>query len=147
MARAAGRSAGMTSYRPLVAFIHIALGALALVPLLVLTAVFGGAWAAVAAVTRDASVSAIVGVGLGTVLAVVLLTTTLAGLLSIAAGALSLRRHPLGDALLLVASALHLFNFPLGTALGVFGFWVLLVREPAARLAPPQPVREFSPAA
>lgn len=129
----------MTSYRPLVAWIHIVLGVLALVPLIVLTAVFGGVWAVVAAVTADAAVSGWVGAGLGAVLVVALVSTALGAGFSIAAGVLGLKGHPWGDALLLVASVLHLLNFPLGTALGVFGMWVLLVREPRTRFAPPRP--------
>lgn len=129
----------MTSYRPLLSWIHIVLGVLALVPLMILTAVFGGVWAVVAAVTADATVSGVVGAGLGVVLVVALVSTALAAGFSIVAGVLGLRRHPWGDALLLIASVLHLLNFPLGTALGVFGMWVLLVREPRARLAPPEP--------
>lgn len=128
----------MTSYRPLVAWIHIVLGVLALVPLVILTAVFGGVWAVVAAVTADPAVSGWVGAGLGLVLFIVLVTTLAAGAFSILAGVLGLKGHAWGDALLLIASFLHLFNVPLGTALAVFGGWVLLVREPRARFAPPQ---------
>lgn len=129
----------MTSYRPLLAWIHIVLGVLALVPLMILTAVFGGVWALVAAVTADPMVSGVVGAGLGVVLVVALVSTALAAGFSIAAGVLGLRGHPWGDALLLIASVLHLLNFPIGTALGVFGMWVLLAREPRTRFAPPRP--------
>ncbi|MEW5743558.1 MAG: hypothetical protein AB1938_31895 [Myxococcota bacterium] len=128
----------MTSYRPLVAWIHIVLGVLALLPLLIVTAVFGGVWAVVAAATRDAAVSGIVGASLGVVLVIVLISTALAAGFSIAAGALSLKGHAWGDGMLLVASFFHLLNFPLGTALALFGGWVLLVREPRARFAPPR---------
>ena len=99
---------------------------------------FGGVWTVVAAVTADPHVSAWVGAGLGVALVVVFVSTALAALFSIAAGALGLRNSPWGDVLLLVASVLHLLNFPLGTALGAFGIWVLLGREPRARVAAPQ---------
>jgi hypothetical protein len=128
----------MTSYRPLVAWTHIILGVLALVPLLILTAVFGGVWAIVAAATQDAAVSGIMGASLGVVLVVAMVSTTLAAAFSLAAGALSLKGYAWGDGMLLVASFFHLLNFPLGTVLALFGGWVLLFREPRARLAPPR---------
>jgi hypothetical protein len=128
----------MTSYRPLLSWAHVALGLFALIPLMIITAVFGGVWAVVAAATASAQVSAIVGASLGVVLLVVFLSTALASAFSIAAGVLGLRGSPWGDVLLLIASVLHLLNFPLGTALGAFGLWVLLVREPRARMAAPQ---------
>lgn len=128
----------MTSYRPLVAWTHIILGVLALVPLLILMTVFGGVWAIVVAATQDAAVSGIVGASLGVVLVIVLISTALAGAFSIAAGVLTLQGHAWGDLMVLLASLFHLLNFPLGTALAIFSGWVLLFREPRARVAPPR---------
>jgi uncharacterized membrane protein (DUF2068 family) len=129
---------GMTSYRPVLAAIHVVMGVLAVLPVLVLTAVFGGVTAVVGAASHDTTATTIVGLGLGTVLIIVMAVTTVLGLLSLAAGVGLWRKEAWGDVLALVVSALHLFNFPVGTALAAFGFWVLLVREPAARLAQPR---------
>ncbi|MEW6432843.1 MAG: hypothetical protein AB1730_15165 [Myxococcota bacterium] len=89
--------------------------------------------------TADAVVSGWVGAGLGAVLVGALVSTALGAGFSSAAGVLGLEGHPWTDAMLLVASVLQLLNFPRGTALGVFGMWVLLAREPRTRFAPPRP--------
>lgn len=124
----------MSSYRPVVAVIHLVMGALAVLPTLVILAVFGGVTAIVGAASHDPAATTIVGLGLGTVLAIVMCVTTAMGLLSLAAGVGVWRKEAWGDVLALIASALHVFNFPLGTALAAFTFWVVLMREPAARL-------------
>ena len=127
----------MTSYRPIVGWTHVVLGALALLPALILPLVFGGLWGIVAVNADDPRASTVVGIAFGVVLVIVLAILLVSGGLSIAAGVGVLRRQRWGDVLALIASALHILNFPVGTLVGAFTFWVLLAREPAARVALP----------
>jgi hypothetical protein len=68
-------------------------------------------------------------VSLAAVLMIVVVTTAIAGALSIAAGAGVLRGHRWGDLLATLVSALHVFNVPVGTALALYTFWALWLRE------------------
>lgn len=128
----------MTTYRPLVGWTHLVLGALALLPALILPLVFGGIWGIVAVGSKDPEASAIVGVTFGVVLIIVLAVLLVSGGLSIAAGVGVLRGKAWGDLLAIVASLLHVLNFPIGTIVGAFTLWVLLAREPASRLGTPR---------
>ncbi len=122
------------------------MGLLAIVPVMILTAVFGGIWGVVALATRGAEhaakVDALLGVSLGVILMVVLITVALVGALGIVAGAGVLLGHMWGDVLATVLSAIHVFNLPFGTALAAYAFWALWVKEPRAGVALATPVRE-----
>ncbi len=123
----------MTRYRPAVAWTHIVLGGLTLLPAFILPLVFGGVWSLVAANADDAQVSAILGLTFGAVLMVVLSVLAISGGVSLAAGIGLLRKKPWGDVLTIIASVLHLANVPVGTLVGGLSLWVLLVREPRGR--------------
>ncbi len=124
----------MSSYRPLVGWLHVGLGLLNMLPALILPLVFGGIFGVVAIGSKDPTATSVVGVTLGVILFVAMTVLLLSGALSLAAGVGILQRRAWGDALALVASVLSLPHFPLGTALGAFGLWVLLVREPSEQL-------------
>ena len=126
----------MNSYRPSVAWTHIVMGGLTLLPAFILPLVFGGVWSIVALGSNDPQASTIVGVTFGVVLAIVVTVLAISGGLSIAAGIGLLRRKTWGEVLTLIASVLHLANFPLGTLVGGASLWVLLVREPRPRALP-----------
>ena len=132
------------SLRPIVAGIHAVLGVLSLLPVLILTVVFGGVLAAATTIAHDVEggpqAAAILGVGLATVLMIVVVATTLSGLLGLVGAYGVWRGDTWGDVALTVVSVLHVFNPPVGTLLAVFTGWVLWVREPVRRHAPPVPV-------
>ena len=123
----------MTRYRPAVAWTHIVLGGLTLLPAFILPLVFGGVWSLVTMGTDDPQASAILGVTFGVVLMVVLSVLAISGGLSLAAGIGLLRKKPWGDVLTLIASVLHMANVPIGTLVGALSLWVLLIREPRNR--------------
>lgn len=112
------------------------LGALTLLPALILPLVFGGVWSLVALGSNDPNATAILGVTFGAILAVVLTVLAISGGLSLAAGIGLLRKKAWGDALTIIASILHIANFPVGTLVGAFSMWVLLFREPRSRTLP-----------
>ncbi|MDP2269376.1 MAG: hypothetical protein Q8N23_24870 [Archangium sp.] len=128
----------MTRYRPAVAWTHIVLGGLTLLPAFILPLVFGGVWSLVTLGADDPQASAILGVTFGVVLMVVLSVLAISGGLSLAAGIGLLRKKPWGDVLTIIASVLHIANVPIGTLVGALSLWVLLIREPRNRRSMPQ---------
>ena len=126
----------MNTYRPAVAWTHLVLGAITLLPAFILPLVFGGVWSIVALGANDPQATAIVGVTFGVILAIVTVVLAVSGGLSLAAGIGLLRGKAWGDVLTVIASVLHLANFPLGTLVGVASMYVLLVREPRPRALP-----------
>lgn len=126
----------MNTYRPAVAWTHIVMGAITLLPAFILPLVFGGIWSIVALGANDPQATTIVGVTFGVILAIVTVVLAISGGLSLAAGFGLLRGKAWGDVLTVIASVLHLANFPLGTLVGVLSMWVLLVREPRPRALP-----------
>jgi hypothetical protein len=129
----------MTSHRKLLAVLHAVSGVLTLMPVLILLPLFGGITGIVAAASDDPRATAIVGLGLGAVLTVVMVAACLFGLFSLVAAYGLWRQERWGDVFTLIASVINLPNFPLGTALGVYGLWVVLIREPQAFGALPRP--------
>lgn len=125
----------MNRLRPVLAALHIAMGVLALAPLVVVAFVFGGVSGVVGAVAGEPAAGALI----GALLTGAILLAGVIAAVSITAGVAVWLGKPWGDALMLVASALHVLHFPVGTALGVFGAWVLLVKEPPARPMWPAP--------
>lgn len=123
----------MTSYRPIVGWLNVALGALTLVPTVLLPLVLGGVWSIAAVRSRDARAMAVTDGTFGAVLVVATVVLLALSVVSLAAGYGVLKGRRWGEVLCIVASALHLLNFPVGVALGAFSLWVLLVREPASR--------------
>jgi len=125
----------MKSIRPLVGALHIGFGVLSLLPVVVVSAVFGGVWGLVAVGAArhpdGALATTVLGVGLGAILLVVLCTTALLGLVSIAGGVGVVRGERWGDWVTAAVSVVHLVNPPLGSLLALFTVWVLFVREPA----------------
>ena len=123
----------MGPHRTIVGCLHLALGLCALIPVMVLTAIFGGVWGVVAYATHGlehaTQVDAILGVSLGAILMIVVITTAVAGAIGVAAGLGVLLGHRWGDVLATVVSALHVFNVPVGTALALYTFWALWMRE------------------
>lgn len=132
------------SLRPIVAGIHAVFGVLALLPVVILTVVFGGVLGAVSTIAHDVKggpqATAILGVGLATVLLIVVVATTLSGLLGLVGAYGVWRGDKWGDIALTVVSVLHVFNPPVGTLLALFTGWVLWVREPVGQHAPPVPI-------
>jgi hypothetical protein len=117
----------------IVGVLHLGLGLLALIPVMVVTAVFGGVWGVVAYATHGlehaAKVDAILGVSLFAILLIVFVTTAIAAAFGVAAGAGVLLGYRWGDILASIAAALHVFNVPVGTALALYTFWALWVNE------------------
>jgi hypothetical protein len=130
----------MKSLRPLIGALHIGYGLLALVPLAVLTTIFGGVWGVVAVASAHhpdgALATTVLGLGFGAVLLIVLLATALLGLVSIAAGVGVVRGERWGDWVAAAASAVHLVNPPLGSLLALATIYVLFVKEPAVEEGP-----------
>jgi hypothetical protein len=123
----------MGTHRKVVGAIHLAFGLLTFIPVMVLTAIFGGIFGVVAVATRGVehagNIDAIVGIGLGAILLVVVLGVAFAGALSIIAGAGVLLGHRWGDVLATVSSLLHVFSVPIGTALAVYTVWALWLEK------------------
>jgi hypothetical protein len=127
----------MGTHRTIVGVLHLALGLCALIPVMVVTAVFGGIWGAVAFATHGLEhahkVDAILGVSLFAILLIVFVTTAIAGAFGIAAGAGVLLGYRWGDVLATIAAALHVFNVPVGTLLALYTFWALWMGDRPAR--------------
>jgi hypothetical protein len=101
------------------------MGLFALVPVMILTALFGGIWGIAAVATHGHEAVTWLGLGLATILAIVLASAAFVGALGIAAGAGVLFEKKWADVLATAISALHLFNVPVGTALALYTFWAL----------------------
>lgn len=134
----------MGTHRKIVGVLHIITGLMALVPVLLMWVIFGGAMGLVAKLSHGepdaAAVNAVVGVGLAAVATIVSIVVGVVGAFSLAAGIGVMRRAAWGDVLAMISAALHVFNVPVGTALGVYTFWALLKAEPRAQ--PGMPVYE-----
>jgi hypothetical protein len=130
----------MKSLRPLVGVLHIGYGLLSLLPLTIVTVVFGGLWSLVAVATArhpdGALATTVLGVGLGAVLLVVVCATALLGLASIAGGVGVVRGERWGDWVTAAVSVVHLVNPPLGSLLALATVYVLFVKEPAVEAGP-----------
>jgi hypothetical protein len=108
--------------------LHIVFGALGLLALFVVLAVFGGVMGFLGLQTADRdAVMAIPILGfVAVIVGAVIFFTSIPGII---AGIGLLRYQPWARILTIVLSALGLFNIPFGTALGIYGLWVLLSDE------------------
>lgn len=136
----------MKTSRPLIGALHIGYGLLSLLPLAVVTVVFGGVWGLVAVASArhpdGALATTVLGVGLGAILMVVVFATAILGLASIAGGVGVVRGERWGDWVATAASVVHLVNPPLGSLLALATVYVLFVKEPAVERGPfPTPER------
>jgi hypothetical protein len=120
----------MGMHRKIIGALHLVMGTLAIVPVMIVTAVFGGIWGVVAYASHGHEAVTILGIGLASILAVLVITTALVGAMGIAAGAGVLLERKWGDVLATVISALHVFNVPFGTALAIYTVYGLWVAEP-----------------
>lgn len=132
-------------HRKIIGALHVVMGTLAIVPVMILTAVFGGLWGIAAYASHGHEAVTILGIGLATLLMIVVVSTALVGTLGIVAGAGVLLGRKWGDVLASVISALHVFNVPFGTALAVYTFYGLWLAEPAPLRAFPVPDLQSSP--
>ena len=138
----------LTTHRKIVGICHLVVGALSFLPTIVMTAMFGGIYAIMEIGSRHATdaadaadvaeAKAIFGIGLGVILLIVMITTALVGVLSLAAGAGVLLRRRWGDLMAMVLGVLALFNVPVGTAFGAYTLWVLMKADPLPQRALPQ---------
>jgi hypothetical protein len=101
------------------------MGVLALLPVLILTAIFGGIFGVVAVATRGHEAMTVVGISLAAILMVIVVCTALLGVFGIIAGLGVLYGARWADYLAMVLGALHVFNVPFGTALAVYTIWAL----------------------
>lgn len=130
-------------HRKVIGTLHLLMGTLALVPVMVLTALFGGVWAIVAWGTHGHEGATLLGIGLATILLVVLATAAFAGIFGLIAGFGVLMGQKWGDILATAISAIHLFNFPFGTALAAYTVYGLWLAEPSVSPNGAVPQREF----
>ncbi|MBX5493967.1 MAG: hypothetical protein IRZ15_01405 [Bryobacteraceae bacterium] len=114
----------MANHVKVLAYLHIAFGAILIFFGLLALLLFGGL-AGIAGRSDDIFVVPVLR-GLGGVVFVVML---LLGLPEIIAAWGLLNFRPWARVLTIILSAIHLMNVPLGTALGVYGLWVLLSRD------------------
>ena len=113
----------MKKHINLLGLLYLVYGALGLVSLLIMLALFlVGSGLAVADNPRA-------GLVIGTLGAIVVLITALASLPNVFAGYGLIKFRNWGRILALILSFLNLPAFPLGTALGIYGIWVLLHGE------------------
>jgi len=129
-------------HRKIIGALHAVMGLMALVPVMIVTAIFGGVWGVVAYASKGHEAATILGIGLATILFIVAVTAALAGALGIVAGFGVLAGRKWGDVLATVIAAIHVFNVPFGTALAAYTFWGLWFAEPAPLRAYPEPDRE-----
>ncbi|MBL8952372.1 MAG: hypothetical protein JNK82_16450 [Myxococcaceae bacterium] len=116
---------------------------MALVPVMIVTALFGGIWGVVAYASKGHEAATILGIGLASILFVIAITVALAGALGIIAGLGVLAGRRWADVLATVIAGLHVFNVPFGTALAAYTFYGLWFAEPAPLRAFPQPVSDL----
>jgi hypothetical protein len=114
----------MANHVKVLAYLHIAFGAILIFFGLLALLLFGGL-AGIAGRSDDIFVVPVLR-GLGGAVFVVML---LLGLPEIIAAWGLLNFRPWARVLTIILSAIHLMNVPLGTALGVYGLWVLLSRD------------------
>ncbi len=124
----------MGPHRKIVGALHLVFGFGALVPVLILTVVFGGVMGVAGLANHGhpqaAEQELILGLTLSAVLTLVFIGVGLLGLLHLFAGFGLLGRKRWADGLTLLVSALHFFNVPVGTAFTVYSWWTLLKQEP-----------------
>lgn len=123
-------------HRKIIGSLHLAMGALTLIPVLLLIALFGGVWALVARASGGHEATTLLGIGLATILMISVFTALFAAVFGLVAGVGVLLDRKWGDILATALSAVHLFYFPFGTALAgytVYGLW----------FAEPAPLRAF----
>ena len=110
------------------AWLHIALGVIAVCVLGVLGMVFGVFGAAVGASAHgdDANVLAWIA-GLG---ATVFLVVAAFPVLEIVGGVMLLNASPAGKIITIIFSVLGLINIPIGTVVGIYSLWALLREIP-----------------
>jgi hypothetical protein len=113
----------MKKHINLLGLLYLIYGALGLVSLLIMLALFLVGSGLAAADNPRA------GLVIGTLGAIVVLITALASLPNVFAGYGLVKFRNWGRILALILSFLNLPAFPLGTALGIYGIWVLLHGE------------------
>ena len=128
----------MDLHRKIIGTLHLCLGIFALVPVMILTALFGGIWGIAAFATHGHEATTILGIGLATILAIVIASVAIAATLGIAAGTGVLLGHKWGDVLATVLAVVHVFNVPFGTALAAYTVWGLWLESPAPLRAFPK---------
>lgn len=109
-----------------VAYLHLALGALGVVGAFLVFGVMGGA----GLLSGDAGAAATLGL-VGGVIAGIAALLSMPALLG---GWGLLRRRPWARVLVMIVSVLNLFGFPIGTAVGGYSLWVLMQDEARAHL-------------
>ncbi len=120
----------MRDHVRILAYLHIAFGALGTIAAVIVLFVFGGI-AGVVGASNPGDAQAwhvampIIGL-VGLVISGFVLLLSLPGVI---AGFGLLRLRPWARMLTIVLSALNLLSIPIGTALGVYGLWVLLKPE------------------
>jgi hypothetical protein len=112
------------------AWLHIALGAIAVCVLVLLGMVFGVFGAALVGASTNSADAGILGwiAGFGATLFLMILAFPV---LEIVGGALLLKGSPAGKVITLIFSVLGLINIPIGTAIGIYSLWALLREVPA----------------
>ena len=124
----------MGPHRKIVGVLHLVFGFAALLPVLILAAVFGGITGVTGLATHGQPHSAqdtlILGLTLSAVLTIVFIAVGVLGLLHLFSGFGLLSRKRWADGLALLVSALHAFNVPIGTAFTIYTWWTLLKEEP-----------------
>jgi len=112
------------------AWLHIALGAIAVCVLVLLGMVFGVFGAAMVGASTNSADAGILGwiAGFGATLFLMILAFPV---LEIIGGALLLKGSPAGKVITLIFSVLGLINIPIGTAIGIYSLWALLREVPA----------------
>ena len=118
----------MTTHVKVVGFLYIALSTLGILLALFMGLIFGTATGIVGA-TADAEGAAIALpiIGLtGTMLVIVLLITSLPGLI---AGVGLLQGKPWARILAIVVAVLNLIHIPVGTIVGIYALWVLFNKD------------------
>ncbi len=125
-------------HRKIVGILHLVMGAFTLVPVLGLMLLFGGLGAVIAHATDGHPGATFLGIGLATLLFVLVASAAFSGLLSVVAGAGVLLGRKWGDVVATAISVIYLFYFPFGTALAAYTVYGLWFAEPAPLRAYPE---------
>jgi hypothetical protein len=112
------------------AWLHIALGAIAVCVLVFVGMVLGVFGAAVVGASTHSADAGILGwiAGFGVTLFLMILVFPV---LEIVGGVLLLNGSPAGKVITLIFSVLGLINIPIGTVIGIYSLWALLREVPA----------------
>jgi hypothetical protein len=126
----------MDTHVRVLGILHIVFGVIGLFLGLAGMLMLGGI-AGVAALSEgdpDAFIAVPILGAIGTFIFLIALVLSLPGII---AGTGLLKYRSWARILTIILSAIHILNFPFGTALGVYGLWVLLAPQTAARFETP----------